>query len=142
MFQLPPGNYRVAVRHRNHLGIMTGAAIALGSASTSVDFRTTATSTWGTNARKAIGSAMVMWAGNTTPDRTLLYTGAGNDRDPILQVIGGVIPTGVVEGYYLEDVNLTGEVKYTGAENDRDIILFNIGGIVPTSSRIEQLPVP
>jgi hypothetical protein len=114
--------------------------VALGSTTTVVDFRTNATSTWGTNARKSINGAMAMWAGNTHVDRSLLYTGEDNDRDPILVVIGGVVPTGVVSGYYLEDVNLSGDVKYTGIANDRDLILLNIGGVVPTNSLTEQLP--
>lgn len=140
LFPLSPGNYRVAVRHRNHFGIMSNATVALGSTTTVVDFRTNATSTWGTNARKSINGAMAMWAGNTHVDRSLLYTGEDNDRDPILVVIGGVVPTGVVSGYYLEDVNLSGDVKYTGIANDRDLILLNIGGVVPTNSLTEQLP--
>ena len=70
----------------------------------------------------------------------MLYTGSNNDRDPILVVIGGSVPTAVVNGYYLEDTNLTGTVKYTGALNDRDPILVNIGGLVPTATRVEQLP--
>ncbi|HOY28801.1 MAG TPA: hypothetical protein PLR96_07490, partial [Flavobacteriales bacterium] len=81
-----------------------------------------------------------LWAGNSNMDGSLLYTGANNDRDPILVVIGGVVPTTVVTGYYLEDVNLSGEVKYTGSENDRDLILQNIGGIIATNSQIQQLP--
>ena len=70
----------------------------------------------------------------------LLYTGQGNDRDPILTLIGGVVPTNTTAGYYLEDVNMDGVARYTGTNNDRDIILENIGGTVPTNSRAEQLP--
>jgi hypothetical protein len=78
--------------------------------------------------------------GNAQRDNKLLYTGGDNDRDPILQVVGGVVPTGSSTGYYLEDTNMSGVVKYTGANNDRDPILANIGGVVPTASRMEQLP--
>jgi hypothetical protein len=138
--QLAPGNYHVAIRHRNHFGIMTAASVGLGSASTDVDFRSPATSTWGTAACKDIGGVMAMWAGNTLADRSLKYTGINNDRDPILVVIGGVIPTGTVTGYYQEDSNLSGLVKYTGVANDRDLILQNIGGVIPTNSLSEQLP--
>ena len=142
MLQLTPGTYHVTVRHRNHLGIMTATPIAIGSAPSTVDFRSSAAPVWGTNARKGIGAAMCMWAGNARVDRTLSYTGQDNDRDPILMVIGGIIPTNSVTGYYLEDTNLSGEVKYTGAANDRDLILQNIGGTIPTNSLLEQLPTP
>ena len=87
-----------------------------------------------------MSGAMVMWAGNSNADRSLKYTGGANDRDPILVVIGGVIPTGTVAGYYLEDTNLSGLVKYTGVANDRDLILQNIGGVIPTNSLSEQIP--
>jgi hypothetical protein len=70
----------------------------------------------------------------------LSYTGSGNDRDPILVRIGGIVPTNAVTGYHPEDINLDGSVRYTGSANDRDIILQNIGGVVPTNTRLEQLP--
>lgn len=139
-FQTVPGDYYVSVRHRNHLGVMTSTQRTLGSSPVVVDFRTASTATYGTNARKTVGSALAMWAGNTRPDASILYTGSDNDRDPILVIIGGVVPTNIIGGYYLEDANLTGEVKYTGSDNDRDLILQNIGGVVPTNSLPQQLP--
>ncbi len=134
------GNYFIAVRHRNHLGCMTANALALTSAMSNLDFSSATTNTWGTNARKAINNYMVLWAGNTVLDGAVKYTGAGNDRDPILLFIGGTIPTNTVNGYQSNDVNLDGTVKYTGSSNDRDPILVNIGGTIPTNTLIEQLP--
>jgi hypothetical protein len=135
-----PGNYQLAVRHRNHLGIMTLAPVALSSSALTVDLRSASVIMWGTEARKQDGASMLMWAGNANPDEKLSYAGQTNDRDPILSVVGGSLPTGTVVGYYLEDTNLSGVVKYTGAANDRDIILSNIGGTVPTATRQEQMP--
>jgi len=134
------GTYRLAVRHRNHLGAMTGSGIALSGTATVVNFTLSGTTTYGTNARKAIGSVMALWAGNVWPDAALRYTGEFNDRDPILEAIGGSVPTATLAGYHLGDVNLDGTVKYTGQDNDRDPILTNIGGSVPTSTLLEQLP--
>jgi hypothetical protein len=140
-FQAAPGLYRVAVRHRNHFGAMTAANTNLGSTTTVIDLRTGGTVCYGTNARKDLGGGvMALWAGNVRRDGQVLYTGLNNDRDPILVVIGGVVPTNVSAGYYQEDVNLSGVVKYAGSENDRDIILVNIGGAIPTNSIQEQLP--
>lgn len=138
-----PGNYYVAVRHRNHLGIMTGSAVALSGSAASIDFRQSATPTWGTQARKDLGGLWGMWCGNVFRDGTassLKYTGSSNDRDPILTAVGGTTPTAVVSGYMREDVNLSGQVKYTGSTNDRDPILVNIGSTTPTATRLEQLP--
>ena len=119
---------------------MTAAPLALTGAATSVDLTLAGTATYGTGARKDLGGIQGLWTGNVTLDTELLYTGAGNDRDPILQAIGGVVPTNSIAGYRMEDTNLDGVVKYTGTGNDRDVILFNIGGTVPTINRVQQLP--
>jgi hypothetical protein len=79
-------------------------------------------------------------AGDANRNGQLSYAGASNDRDLILQAIGGVVPTATVSGYRTEDLNLDGRVRYTGAGNDRDIILVNIGGSVPTNVRQASLP--
>ncbi|MCC7501042.1 MAG: M36 family metallopeptidase [Flavobacteriales bacterium] len=140
LFNSPAGSYYVAVRHRNHLACMTATPLALTGAATSVDLTLAGTATYGTGARKDLGGIQGLWTGNVTLDTELLYTGAGNDRDPILQAIGGVVPTNSITGYRMEDTNLDGVVKYTGTGNDRDVILFNIGGTVPTNNRVQQLP--
>jgi subtilisin-like proprotein convertase family protein len=140
-FLVPEGEYHVAVRHRNHLGVMTGEPELLNEFAILVDFTDPFTPTFGTNAQKILEDARALWAGDVTYDRILLYTGAANDRDPILSTIGGSIPTNALSGQYRqEDVNLDGVVRYTGTGNDRDYILQNIGGVVPTASRVEQLP--
>lgn len=136
----PRGSYHVSVLHRNHLGAMTATTRAFGTGVVKVDMSDPAVTTYGTDARKAVGSLRLLWAGDCNGDGALLYTGASNDRDVILQAIGGAVPTNTINGYHLEDVNLDGSVRYTGSGNDRDIILQNIGGLVPTNTRMEQLP--
>lgn len=140
VFGYASGSYNLAVRHRNHLGVMTASAIPFTGVSVVVDFRSLATSTWGTNAQKTIGSVRAMWLGNTSGDAAIKYTGASNDRDPILVKVGGTTPNNTVNGYWREDVNLDGAVKYTGANNDRDPILLNVGSTTPNAVRTEQLP--
>jgi hypothetical protein len=73
-------------------------------------------------------------------DDEIKYVGQDNDRDPILQAIGGVVPTNTTTGYLPADVNMDGTVKYSGENNDRDPILQTIGGVVPTNTRVGQLP--
>ena len=139
-FERRAGSFFVALRHRNHLGVMRNAPSALSATATLINFRSSGTPAYGTDARKSAFGTLLLWAGNTVPDATLRYTGNGNDRDPILMRIGGNVPTNIVSGYYPEDVNLSGTVQYTGTGNDRDIILVNVGGSVPTATRTEQLP--
>jgi len=142
-FNKPPGNYTVALRHRNHLGVMTASPLALTVNPTLLDLTLASTITYGIDARKSITGvqpALVLWTGDVTFNGQIRYTGSGNDRDPILSRIGGSTPTNSAGGYFSEDVNLDGTVKYTGSANDRDPILLNIGGSSPTSSRSAQLP--
>ncbi|MCB0790833.1 MAG: carboxylesterase family protein [Flavobacteriales bacterium] len=142
-FTLPPGDYHVAVRHRNHLGCMTVGIRTLSATPTLVDLTDPGTLTYGTEARISSGGihpAEMLWAGDVTFNSDVTYTGASNDRDPILVAIGGAVPTATVAGYFQEDVDMDGLVKYAGTANDRDPILVNIGGTIPTASRSEQLP--
>lgn len=136
----PSAAYFVAVRHRNHLGVMTGAALALSSTTTTIDLTSAATSTYGTEARSMVGSVMAMWTGDVTFNRQLGYTGVGNDRDPILVRVGSTTPNSTVAGYYTEDTNMDGTVIYVGSGNDRDAILVNVGSTTPNNIRSEQIP--
>ncbi len=137
----PSGSYFIAVRHRNHLGIMTAGTVALSSTAVTVDLSNgTAPLFGGANAVKTIGSRNVLFAGDVDRNGIIRYTGQTNDRDPILTRIGGNVPTATASGYFQEDVNLDGVVRYTGDGNDRDPILVNVGGSVPTNTRSAQLP--
>lgn len=142
-FQVPSGQYFVAVRHRNHLGFVSEALFDFsGPTPPYVDFAFGAAPAMGTDALKSSNGREVMWAGNVDFNRVLRFVGSENDRDPILLRIGGSIPTNEVNGYFLEDVNLDGVVRYVGQNNDRDPILSNIGGTTPSNSRHDQLPEP
>ena len=139
-FAAGAGSYRLAVRHRNHLGVMTAAALTMDEVPVSVDFTSAATGTYGTNARAAIGSVRALWTGNAVRDATVKYTGSGNDRDAILLGVGSTTPNNTAIGYLLSDTNMDGQVKYTGSGNDRDAILTNVGSTTPNATRTEQLP--
>jgi len=140
-FNLPAGSFRVAIRHRNHLGVMTAAPVALSASSTIIDFTNSATAIYGTDARKNNNGTMTLWPGDVTFDGQVKYVGNGNDRDPILTAVGGSTPTNTVTGVYAgTDVNMDGAIKYIGNNNDRDVILQTIGGSTPTAVRIHQLP--
>lgn len=141
MFTIPSGHYRIALRHRNHLGVMTADAFAFWpNATTSVDLRAGAVPLHGTSATFQANGFHYLWAGNAVPDGSVKYTGSGNDRDVLLQTIGGTVPTATIMGYHGADLNLDGIVKYTGTNNDNDLILQSIGGVVPTNTRGQQLP--
>ena len=143
LFGVRPGSYWISVRHRNHLGCMTASPRTLpypGGGGIWIHDFTQSMTTWGTEAMKNVEGRTVLWAGNALPDAELKYAGNGNDRDAVLDAIGGSTPTSSVSGYRVEDVTMDGLVKYTGSKNDRDPILVNIGGTTPTNVRLGQLP--
>ena len=133
-------DYHIGIRHRNHFGVVSAQALRVSVVEKSYDLSDGSTALHGTEPTKSLGPIEVLWAGNALPDGMLKYAGLNNDRDVVLQAIGGIVPTNTVSGYRMEDLNLDGEVKYTGSLNDRDIILQNIGGVVPTNIRVEQVP--
>lgn len=136
-----PGDHHVALRHRNHLGVMSALPISLSAAPVVVDFTLAGTLTYGTAALMELNGMCMLWMGNAVSDDQVKYTGAGNDRDAVLVAVGGSVPTSTLTNvYHTADLNLDGQVKYTGTGNDRDLILQSIGGSTPTSVRTQQLP--
>lgn len=134
------GSFFVRMRHRNHLGVTASDPITLGATSTAIDFTSVLTNTFGTDAQDEINGRRMLWPGDVTGDGRVKYSGAANDRDPILLQIGGSIVTNVVLGYLPTDVNLDGRTSYAGLNNDRDRILLTLGGAIPTTVRLEQVP--
>jgi pimeloyl-ACP methyl ester carboxylesterase len=136
-----PGEYFVAIKHRNHLGVMTASAISLNTTTTTViDFTSPATATYGTNAQKNINGVMAMWAGDVNGDGVIKYNGASNDKVLILQKIGVANPNTILNIYDAADINMDGTIKYNGATNDKTIILSNVGVSTPNNIITQQLP--
>lgn len=152
---LPNKAYYIAIKHRNHLGVMTATAHRLSSTQTLLlDFRTmsdaalydkpgalnyngaemarlTVTSSGGDF---AIGSNIkALWGGNSNGDNAVKYQGAANDVGPILQRML-INPNNLLQifnygadfGYYGGDLNLNGNSKYQGALNDVTFLLLPI----------------
>ncbi len=121
--------YYVAIRHRNHLGIMTASAQALSTTATLINLTNASVGVrGGTDATTSISGVRCLWSGDVNMNGEVKYTGQNNDRDPILTRIGSVMATAQYNGYTVEDVNMNGNVKYTGTGNDRDAILLNLSG--------------
>ncbi len=139
-FTAPTGNYFLAIKHRNHLGVMTATPITFGPGPLTLDFTAASTAAFGTNALKTVGGRRCLWTGDATFNGQMKYTGAANDRDPILVRVGSTSPNNTVSGYFREDTNMDGLVKYTGSGNDRDPILLNVGSTTPNGVRNGQVP--
>jgi hypothetical protein len=146
-----PGNYYVAVRHRNHLGVMSQTTLPLSTTTSVVDFRNPSTPTFTTTstssytqvtvdqAQVVVEQGVAMWAGNSfgdnapsAPHNLVIYQGSNNDVNQIYQQVintpGNVLlsPFYKLKGYYTGDVNLDGQTIFQGTSNDVEYIYQNV----------------
>ena len=132
-FDLPADYYYIAIRHRNHLGIMTAESYYLTpDFINTIDFANPNSETYGNHAQANFGSTLAMWSGNANEDLNTVFQGNGNDPNSIFF---DVLTQGnnannesnyILEGYYSSDINLDGNVLYQGPNNDPSFIFFNI----------------
>jgi hypothetical protein len=129
------GSYFVAVKHRNHLGAMTLNTADFSAGTAAIDFTSSTTETYGTNARKDLGSGVMgLWAGNVNGDQSIRYSAKPSDASEVQSAVlthaGNTTAdpayTGFINVYSLFDVNLDGRVYHTAAPSDRAFIVNNI----------------
>lgn len=151
-----PDTFYVAIRHRNHLGIMTATARSLSAVSTTIDFRQPSTPTY-VKANSALHQAQVvvdqgraMWAGNALADQMVVYQGTNNDVNMIYnQIINApgnqlfLLPNYILKGYFTGDIDMNGDVIFQGTLNDVEFIYQNViknhpGNLAPFSPAPEQ----
>ncbi|UAY51724.1 hypothetical protein [Ferruginibacter albus] len=145
---VPAGNYVVAVRHRNHLGLSINPATtskALSetkSTATPLDFSSSASNllgTAGTNYLTVSGVA-ILYAGNANGNTGVKYSGPSNDPAYILSTVLGGNASSSVSSYNVGDVNLNGSVRYSGPSNDASYILSTVLSSNASSSKTQVLP--
>ncbi len=132
-------SYYFVIYQRNHMPVMSAIVVNPYTFSYPYDFTLLSNLydnvTTPTNAPPAMlleTGVYGMIAGDVTHNGLLQYSGAGNDRGPIIAKIialmGGTSISQVYSGggYFFEDVNMNNELKYTGAGNDRALILSNL----------------
>ncbi len=140
-----PGSYFVAVRHRNHLGVRSAAALTFTQdATTSYDFTTAQTQAYQNssistnNAQVALdGGRFGMWGGNANSNATVNYGAIASDRFFLLTsprnagISSGLendASTPVVNTYSNSDLTLNGTVNYGAISSDRFFLLVNVLG--------------
>jgi hypothetical protein len=144
-FPVQTASYYVVIKHRNHLGVMTAAAIDFSSGTGTVDFSAGATAAYlrpsSNNPAQTVLSngANAMWGGDVNGDGTVYYVGTGNDKDAIYSALGNNY-LGYMAGYLMGDVNLDGQMYYLSTDNDVDWILYYPLGGNPNQYLEAQLP--
>ena len=118
------GDYYIVVRHRNHLAIMSAAAVALDAVSSLYDFTTAQTQAYGTDPMKDLGSGEYgMYAGDGNSDGQVTGTDF-NIFNPLFY--------GAASGYQITDWNLDGQV--TGS----DFNIFNVNFYQAKSTKVPE----
>ena len=134
------GNYYVSVRHRNHLGVMTGAPISISSISVSVNFTTATLSNYNVSSPYAqytyttglSAGVKIMWSGNASGDTNIIFQGPGSDIDFIFDKIYFANGNSFGDANFIRteyartDFNLDGNTIYQGSGSDTDIVFFNV----------------
>ncbi|MBK9018045.1 MAG: hypothetical protein IPM82_30600 [Saprospiraceae bacterium] len=129
---IEPGSYLVAVRHRNHLGVMATKVFDLEETPLLVDFTDPKTGFFGNHPMVQIMEKMALFAGDVNRDGEVRIKGPDNDKDRIFFTVL-LSPENVdanhnfiLHGYSNYDVNLDGQVKYQGPTSDGSYIAFDI----------------
>jgi SprB repeat len=132
---IPNDNYFIAISHRNHLGVMTAAALPLSSANTTIDFTNTATAIYLkpmpnsnatplSGATKIVSGKRTLYAGNCNllgGSKTTISCGNSSisDRKALLTATNG---TNLPNGYSIFDVDMNGTIRFNGFNTDREVI--------------------
>ncbi len=130
-FDLAFDEYYLAIRHRNHLAVMSASPI-LFTFENIIDFTNPQTATFGLNAQVNMGNAMALWAGNAIQDNQLIFQGNNNDSNGVFFQIQEDLSNGtnstsfISNGYFLSDTNMDGKTIYQGSQNDPNSIFFNV----------------
>ncbi len=129
----PKGTFFIALRHRNHLGIMTADPLYISACGAIIDFSDPDFLCYGTHPRLAHQTdKMVLWGGNTNMDEFIIFQGADADTNtPFFDVLTAstntaVVPSYIAQGYYHSDCNMDHKTIYQGSQNDLSMIFFNV----------------
>ncbi|GAB2631501.1 hypothetical protein GCM10027035_27320 [Emticicia sediminis] len=133
------GNYYVAVRHRNHLGVMSASPIAMSLTPATVDFRNGSTPAYNLDASNisnvslvVVNQGLALWAGNSIADTRVILQGNSNDVNVLFESVmndsGNLFdsPFYKIRAYHIGDINMNGETVFQGSGNDVEFIYLNV----------------
>lgn len=126
------GNYYVALRHRNHLGVVTATAPALSFTHTFLDFSDPSFAVMGQNSRVINKTKALLWAGDINQDKQVIANGVGSDSTALITaVLSASANTAFNTSYRLAsyaatDLNLDGETLAAGPGNDINLLITNV----------------
>lgn len=129
---VPPGDYYVVLRHRNHIGVMTATRLSLTETATVIDFTQPSYAVYGNNQRYLAGDKAFLWAGDANNSNSVVGSGPGSDANIMLGSLlispdNTLVTTHFkMAGYYATDLNLDGLTVFSGPGNDLNLLFGNV----------------
>ncbi|MFK7922890.1 MAG: lamin tail domain-containing protein [Bacteroidia bacterium] len=125
-------SFYLAVKHRNHLSVMTDSLRYFAEGESQIDF-SSGQAILGDYSQKVIaGGVYGLWSGDVNGDGKLVFQGSSNDPTQVfIKILSATANAGfarnfVLTGYENQDTNLDGQVIFQGAGSDINPIFINI----------------
>ena len=129
---VPPGNYYVALNHRNHLRTVSLYPYTFTPNTVPfVDFTNNFTPVIGVEPNIDLEMGKALWSGDLNSDNKIIYQGPRNDVfNMFLHVIldsmnQSYLTNFIGRGYTDNDFNMDGTIIFQGPNNDKSTLLFN-----------------
>ena len=123
-FKIENDNYYVAIRHRNHLGVMTPSVLAVNKTATATYDFTTAANRALSSVQADLGSGIFgLYGGNVNGDNTVRASGplSINDYLKLINQLGNSASI-LSNSYTVSDVNLDGTIRASGPLSINDYL--------------------
>ncbi|WP_020558403.1 Ig-like domain-containing protein [Thiofilum flexile] len=130
---LAAGDYYIAVRHRNHLGIITATPITLTlGSSILVDFSLSSVGLGSNTRLTSASNKTLLWAGDVNTDDQIIANGPDNEVNLVLSSVllwpanTSLNANYVKPGYAKTDINMDGQTIFAGPDNDINLLAGNV----------------
>lgn len=136
----PDDNYKIGIRHRNHLPILSATSHPLTydeERTTLYDFTTSQSKAY-QNSTITSNAAMVnlnnsgkfgLWGGDGNSNGRVSYIGVSNDEYYLMAVgMNGLLSTTTQKVYSNGDYNMDGNLSYTDTNSDESFLLTTVLG--------------
>jgi hypothetical protein len=118
--------YYVSVKHRNHLGLMTGSAVDITQ---TLDLTLLGADLYGpTDNRIEHTGNYAMRAGIVGNRKVLIYSGENGWQANIIRFLGYNLSAVLTSQYSIFDLTMDGTVRYTGGSNDNAAYSTSVNG--------------
>ncbi|MEM6343573.1 MAG: lamin tail domain-containing protein [Bacteroidota bacterium] len=125
-------SFFLAIRHRNHLGVMSSKLRYFDPNEAVVDFRQ-GNNLWGNDPQQSLTAGIYgLWSGDANGSGAVIFQGGGNDPSEVfIKVLSDSSNVSfarnyILEGYLDTDLNLDGSTIFQGGGSDVSTVFINV----------------